>query len=65
MATKIKLDDGTVVTRAWDGRQFRFEIVSAGIGKHTVVMRPTTYEAKELSILFNGDDITGKQEVDR
>lgn len=62
MATRIITTDGTIITRAWDGRRFRFEITN---GKVTIVFSPSTLEAKELSILFNGDDITGKQEIDK
>lgn len=68
MATKIDLADGKSVIRSWDGRRFRFEISEGGgttAGGRTIILRPTTFEAKELSILFNGDDITGKQEIDK
>jgi hypothetical protein len=63
MSTQVDLSDGKSVRRTWDGRRFKFE-VSDGRGD-VVILIPTTYEAKELSILFNGDDITGKQEIDK
>jgi hypothetical protein len=61
MATRIRIA-GAIITRTWDGRRFKFEITD---GERTIVLVPTTFEAKELSILFNGDDITGKQEIDK
>lgn len=55
---KVVLRDGKEVTRTWDGRGWRFDVRSYNAtDAPVIVLRPTPFEAKELSILFNGDDL--------
>jgi hypothetical protein len=55
---KIVLSDGKEVWRSWDGRGWRFDVHAYNATDAPVIsLRPTPHEAKQLSILFNGDDL--------
>lgn len=55
MATSVNLGDGSVVTRAWDGQRYRFEVFGQSReAAVAVILRPTESERLALVKLLGG-----------